>query len=506
VTKAALAALLAALVTLRGDIGHAKQQIDQIEAIVPSALSTTCVVEVDTDIELKAALTSGASCGTVVVTRNIVGNFTVYRPLVLTSKVALPNGRIPLSAPLPSIRGKVTIASSGVTLRGVKFLPGAYDTLIAMKIGTRDITLDRVIVNGEDKGTTKRGVEMNAANAEVKWSQIVGIWKNDQESQGIGLWDTPGPLRIIDNAIEAASESIMLGGADPVDRATIPTNVLIELNDLYKRSAWRAYASGRIGPDGKRRAMRVKNLFEVKFGRDVVFRKNKLKGSWVDAQTGYAILLTVRNNGTFNNAIIERVTVERNEIRETVQGVQIWGRGYNAPTKQGHTFVIRDNLWVISGNRFLLMSGEPRAVVIDHNTIIHPHNAFTAIARANKMLSDGRVVAAGPFVGFKFTNNLVINGIAQGTDKNTYGLLTTGGADFGKNCQMCGDAAILPDAVVTGNVLAGAAQSLGGHSYPSDNAFPTVTQFYAALDPVTYRVRNGAFAGVSTDGTVVGRR
>ena len=39
----------------------------------------------------------------------------------------------------------------------------------------------------------------------------------------------------------------------------------------------------------------VKNLLELKMGRNVIIDGNVLENSWGDAQIGYAVLFTVRN-------------------------------------------------------------------------------------------------------------------------------------------------------------------------------------------------------------------
>jgi hypothetical protein len=513
-TKVTLAALLAALKLLQGNVdsaeqqlASAKQEIARIDAIIQSQPCTDCAARVGTITELRTALDAGEP--EIVLTANVDGDITISKPVTLTSSVPVPTTdmRIEATARLPSIRGRVTIAANGVTIKGVKFLPGIYDVIIQMNRGTRDQLLDSIIIDGEDNGKVKRGVQMNAANAEVRNSQIIGIWKSGQDSQAIAAWDTPGPLRIINNALESASENFMVGGADPVDPTTIPTDITVEGNYFYKRPEWRAYAKGAIGPDGLKRAMAVKNLIEFKFGRKIRARKNIFRGSWTDGQTGFAWLFTTSNqNGTFVNSIVEDVIFEQNEVYDCENGIQVAGYHGVNPSKQGNTYLIRDNLFVISSGRFIQMLNEPRDIVFDHNTIIHYAPSVAVISRGAIRLPDMTQVPGGPILGFRFTNNLTVNGVPSGgAGRNVYGL-SADGMHNGKWLTDTTDP-LLPGAVVAGNVLAGAAQASGGHSYPATNAFPTIDEFKAGLDPVTYRlVRPDVFAVTTTDGTPVGRR
>jgi hypothetical protein len=483
----------------------------------PPTLCTDCAASVSTLAELKTAL-ADLTADTIRLTADIALSPTAILTITRSVKLIgrdmppgrvqgklLPDGTWKPTVTMPKFRGRIDIKANDVYLSGIEFVPNSHDVVIRSIYGFSRLTLDRVVVDGEDTGKVKRGLEANAADITVKESALVGIWKAEQDSQAIGGWNSPGPVRIINNWLEAGSENVMFGGASPVPSTIIATDVLIEANDLFKRPAWKAYARGAIGPDGRKRAMQVKNLIELKAARNVRILRNRLTGSWIDGQTGYGVLFTTRASGTtFPTAVVERVTFVKNEIRDVVAGMQIGGQDFNFVSRQGNTFLIQDNLWVLSGKKFLQMSHSPRNVVIDHNTIIHSANILGSIDRGSVKLADGTLTPAGPTLGFRFTNNLAINAIqASATNRNTYGLYAE--SPSFANCETCGGA-LLPDSVVTGNVLAGAAQSLNGNFYPAGNVFPTVAEFYAALYPVTYRIIGNAFASVSTDGTPVGRR
>jgi hypothetical protein len=44
-------------------------------------------------------------------------------------------------------------------------------------------------------------------------SHLAGIWRSGQDSQAFAAWDGAGPYTITDNYLEAASETVMFGGA-----------------------------------------------------------------------------------------------------------------------------------------------------------------------------------------------------------------------------------------------------------------------------------------------------
>jgi hypothetical protein len=60
----------------------------------------------------------------------------------------------------------------------------------------------------------------------------------------------------------------------------------------------------------------VKNLFELKNAKNVVVDGNLLENNWTDAQTGYAVLFTVRNqDGSAPWSTVEAITFTNNIVR-----------------------------------------------------------------------------------------------------------------------------------------------------------------------------------------------
>ena len=137
--------------------------------------------------------------------------------------------------------------------------------------------------------------------------------KSAPDSQAIAGWNGPGPFRIVNNYLEAAGENVMFGGADP----RIPDLVPVRHRDPRattspSRCAWNGTASrGYAGTAGA-----VKNLFELKNARRVVIEGNLLEHNWLDAQNGFAVLFTVRNqDGGAPWSVVEDVTFANNVVR-----------------------------------------------------------------------------------------------------------------------------------------------------------------------------------------------
>jgi hypothetical protein len=202
----------------------------------------------------------------------------------------------------------------------------------------------------------------------------------------------------------------------------------------------------------------VKNLFELKNARRLQIDHNVMENNWVQAQAGTAIVFTPRNQyGACPWCVVEDVTFEYNIVRSVGAGIQILGIDNRLPSQQANGIRIRNNefsdinktTWGGSGY-FVTITGGPRDVVIDHNTIVSPSGSGVVNA-------DGE-----PVTGFVFTNNVARH--------NTYGIIG-GGQGMGRDTLDY----YFPGSLIARNVLAGGKAS----RYPSGNLFPTEAQFQA---------------------------
>ena len=335
-----------------------------------------------------------------------------------------------------------------------------------------DLIVDRVYVHGDPTFGQKRGIALNSAATTIKNSYVSGIASPWQDAQAIGGWNGPGPFTIANNYLEASTENVMFGGADPHIPNLVPSDIAITRNLMSKPLAWRG------------QQWQVKNLLELKNAQRVVVDGNVFENNWLAAQVGYAILFTPRNqDGGAPWSVVQQVQFTNNVIRHVAAGINILGTDYLAPSQKTNAITIRNNLFEdvsgarYGGNGWLVLMNGAADVTIDHNTV------FT----------DGTsdVFASGPAsTGFVFTNNIMQN--------NAWAIM-------GDNASP-GNGAIasfFPRSQFLGSVIAGASAA----TYPPGNFYPASLNDVGFIDLArgNYRLSSSSpYAHSATDGTDVG--
>src|SRR5262245_15634400 len=250
------------------------------------------------------------------------------------------------------------------------------------------LILDRVYVHGDPVSGQKRGIALNSASTSILNSYIADIKSVGQDSQAIAGWNGPGPYTIVNNYLEGAGENFLIGGADPSIPNLVVSDITFRGNYVTKPLAWRGTT------------WQVKNLFELKNAQRVVVDANVFENNWEEAQSGYAILFTPRNqDGTAPWAVVQHVTFTNNLVRHTASAINILGNDDENPSQTTNDIVVRNNLFVDVSSayggegRFALISGGAD-VTIDRNTV-----------SAN---GGATLYAYGPAtIGFTFTNNII---------------------------------------------------------------------------------------------------
>ena len=350
------------------------------------------------------------------------------------------------------------------------------------------IDIDRVLITGDAAVGQRRGIAVNAAHVTIANSDIRDIKDVGQDSQAIAGWNTPGPITIRNNYLEAAGENILFGGAHINIPNVVPSDIVVEDNILTKDPLWRGTS------------WTVKNLFELKNARRVLVRRNLMEYNWSGAQAGFAVVLTPRNSsGRTPWVVVEDVEFSSNVIRSASSAFNILGHDDTARSGQLARLLIRNNLaydihagnWGGTGT-FAQIGGEPRDITIDHNTVLHTGN-IVLFYSGSYINASGTKVTGGPIRGFVFTNNM--------GKHNGYGIFGSG--------QSSGTVTLAfyaPGYVVRRNVLA--SDKSVASRYPSDNFFPTVAAFTAGfVDPATrdYRlVSSSPYIDAGTDGQDIG--
>lgn len=341
------------------------------------------------------------------------------------------------------------------------------------------IVIDRCYLHGDPRRGTRRGIALNGREIAVVDSYLADFKEAGADSQAIAGWNGSGPFKIVNNTLEGAGENLLFGGADPAIRDLVPSDIEIRRNLLRKPLSWK-----QGDPSYEGTAWTVKNLFELKNARRVLVDANVFENNWAQAQSGFAILFTVRNqDGASPWSAVEDVTFTNNIVRHTGSGINVLGTDDAAPSGPTRRLAIRNNLfddvdgsrWGGGGRMLQLLNGVAD-LVFEHNTCLHTGNTVTA---------DGDV-----HTGFSFRDNIVLN--------NQYGVTGAGKAS-GRSTL----AAFFPGARFDRNVIVGGSAS----AYPPGNFFPKSVEQVGFVDRRRgdYRLApTSRYLGAATDGKDAG--
>lgn len=282
-----------------------------------------------------------------------------------------------------SDRRPLTVSSSASHYRivglEVTYASGvtSANSIISIPNGSRHIILDRSYVHGHSSLNLQRCVILHAEHGAVIDSWLSECHYKGADSQAIIVWNTNGPIKIVNNHLEGAGENVMIGGATPSEN-TLPADIEIRRNHFYKPQSWRL-------PDGTSR-WTVKNLFEVKFGVRMLLEDNIFDGNWKDGQDGHAFNIKLSSRGSGDRA--GDITIRNNIVRNSLSGFKF---GSSLPR-----IVIENNvIYNIESRLFTLLSSRDMRIL--NNTALHgssiiisdgaKHSGF--VARGNIWGSEG---------------------------------------------------------------------------------------------------------------------
>ncbi|MGH9409849.1 MAG: hypothetical protein ACRD1V_10390 [Vicinamibacterales bacterium] len=320
----------------------------------------------------------------------------------------------------PAIRAEA--GAHGYWLLGLDIAPGDGVTqlvnLVELGFGRdttadtepSDIVIDRAYVHGNDNGNFRRGVLMNGVRLAVIDSYVADFHDANGDSQAIAGWNGPGPFKIVNNYLEAASENIIFGGSDPAIPNLVPSDIEIRGNLSTKRLTWRSVH------------IPVKNAFELKDARRVLVEGNTFEHVWASGQDGTAILLkSVNQDGGCTGCVTEYVTFRDNIVRGAASGLAInaaeTGRkGLPLPKPANHIRI--DNVlfedigpaWGGPGKLLRILNGTSD-VSVTH---------VTSRSNPGGILDDNGTSDLNPGLTFKFNIVERLNyGIGAGSDEGT---------------------------------------------------------------------------------------
>jgi hypothetical protein len=243
------------------------------------------------------------------------------------------------------------------------------DPLTAVSQLAHDIILDRVVIQGHDLLQLRRCALLNAVRVAVIDSYLTGCHATGSDSQAILFWDTPGPIKVVNNYLEGAGENLMIGGADPKLLGVVPADIEIRGNHFFKPLAWKT--SG---------AWTIKNLLELKIGKRVLIEGNVLENIWPAGQTGFAVVIkSVNQSNTAPWSETSDVTMRGNVIRNAAHGIDLSSHPEPYPVVPGSRMAILQNLILLtpgsSSSRGLMMDAGLVGVTIGNNTVLGPGGA-----------------------------------------------------------------------------------------------------------------------------------
>ena len=372
---------------------------------------------------------------------------------------------------------EIGIATNVATNYGIVTLGDVNQT--SLSAVPHNLVIDRCYIHGNQTGDVSRGVALNSASTAVIDSNISNCHGVGFDTQAIAGWSGPGPFKIVNNYLEAAGENVLFGGADPRITNLVPSDIEFLRNHCFKPLSWKPSHPSYAGIHWS-----VKNLFELKNAQRVLIDGNVFENCWVDAQTGFIILFTPRNqDGTAPWSVVQDVTFTNNICRHAAAGIQFLGQDYNFPSQKAQRIKIKNNLfhdiggavWGGNGRLFQFVDGTAD-VHIDHNTALHTSNIISADGTAH--------------TGFVYTNNL--------TPHNDYGVIGAGRSIGNDSLNY-----FFPGNYFSRNVIVGGP----GQVYPTGNFFPASLNDVQFVDQSNFNYRlssTSPYRNAGTDGLDIG--
>jgi hypothetical protein len=333
---------------------------------------------------------------------------------------------------------------------GIEFMPtidGLYDIV---QIGKTDetriedlphhIEFDRVYLYGDRKVGQRRGIAANGRFLKILNSYFSDFKREGEESQAIAVWATDGHVEIINNYLEAASESVLFGGAES-QLKLIPADCLVKDNWMNKPTEW-------IGTKWV-----VKNFLEIKSGKRIKIENNLMTNNWAMAQEGIGVVFrTGEDSG--KQATLEDIEFTNNIVRSSGSAINVYGGEGDG----GRRMTIRNNLFYdidakkYDGRGLFFKISDWDGLIVENNTVIHTGSITIAYGK--------------PTTNFVFRNNIVF--------QNEYGFFGDGGT-LGKSTL----AKYFSGATLEKNIIVGGSSG----DYGSRNYYPSSIRQIGFIDP-----------------------
>lgn len=337
-----------------------------------------------------------------------------------------------------------------------------------------DITIDRCYIHSDPNVGGRRGVAMNGIRVAVIDSHVSDFKEVGADTQALWTYASPGPLKIVNNYLEAAGENFLAGGAPLPFTNLEPTDIEIRRNHFFKPLAWIS------------QSWTVKNHIELKTGQRVLIEGNVFENNWQAGQNGDSILIVPKGGagGAPWNAARD-ITLRYNKFLNVGQGVLISGQD-SAPMLGTQRVLIEHNLIQVTRlqgatGRIFTVIASPVDLTIRHNTGLITVSGGTTLFAENSPKADQ----------FDFRDNLLSNGL--------YGIAGTGtGIGTATLDGHFSNYSFVKNALIDWD---------GSGPYPAGNFFPAnvATVGFVNYGAGDYRLsQTSAYKGAASDGGDVG--
>jgi hypothetical protein len=343
------------------------------------------------------------------------------------------------------------------------------------------VIIDRSLFDGNNF-EVRNGIIMNAENMSVLNSSILNIKAAGYETKAISSYKGGGPIAVVNSRLEAASINILTGGAVPENENKLLDGFLIRGNHIWKNPAW---VNGGFA---------IKNLLELKHGKNIAAVGNIFENNYADAQAGEAILLGSLTDEGCSYCVTANVDFRNNKILNSRGGFNVVNmQSYTLPyPPYAHHIRFLNNYWELTNGRGNLTQGANYFEVI-HNTF----NALNTVPNDSvSYFSHYESGSVGVPIDYKAPGYKLLNNIS-------YDVL--GGLAL--RCDHANGAPALPDHLapdydVRKNVFGGAFADI----HPIDNFYPqSVKPEFVNYTGGDFRLKSDSiYKGLGTDGKDLG--
>jgi hypothetical protein len=289
------------------------------------------------------------------------------------------------------------------------------------------IVIDRSWLHGTSQDETATGVSLSGTAyfgiidsffTDFHCVSATGVCTDAHAISGGSGSSVGGPYKVVNNFLEGAAEVVLIGGSVAT---TTPADIEIRRNHMFKPMIWKLGSPGYVG-GASGNPFIVKNHFELKNARRVLFEGNVLENNWGGfSQNGFSIVLTPKNQFLGNSNVcpscqVTDVTIRYTKIRNSGAGIQMAnilsdGGGI---ALAGERYSVHD--LTVDGIDAKQLNGSGTLIAIFNNW---PTNVLNSIRinhitgfpdPGSHMLTLEDNVSKPKMWGFQFTNNVVLAG------------------------------------------------------------------------------------------------